>query len=499
MLILRIFLFIAALFFLLLPAPGFAWDGRMAGAGDAYGLIEDESDFLIHPAAITPERNLNIYGTYRLTYDNVPQWDNIMCLPSENDDYTYKAKGHEWRHEGQAGMAFPLGTGRIGIFFEYLGKRAKYGVDETDWAHSQNDHKFKLESEADNFNLRAIYGRPFGNIKLGGEIQISHKDEENKNILDDPSDYIQNYYKIASSPALDLYKYMMPFRSDYYETLEKLSLEGELGTVKNIFTIKGGVTFPFASNNKFNYSDSAGNEVSMAGEVNSWNAGFDYWVRFPLNKDISLPFILGVWHKQIKRDGSGSFGSGMDLSYRHQEENTGVTAGGGADLNLNSGARIAAGLYYDYSQKKQNMNTREISAGTTDIYDYPEYPSKKENRITLKALTEINLSSGFTFLSGLNVFYGKMMNNFHSNLTRNAVPRTDVESSANGYNCGANLSFGTVFKTGKINIEPFINAGFCKYKVNGDGYFDGVTVDTDTTNKSEKTDWIIGGGLSIKY
>ena len=44
----------------------------------------------------------------------------------------------------------------------------------------------------------------------------------------------------TDSPHFDQYKYMIPFRSDYYESFGKLSIEGELGSVKNTFTIKGG-------------------------------------------------------------------------------------------------------------------------------------------------------------------------------------------------------------------------------------------------------------------
>ena len=68
---------------MILPSPGFTWQGRMAGTGDAYGLCEDESDYLIHPATISPRARKRIFtGSYRLTYDYVPQWDNKMDVPS---------------------------------------------------------------------------------------------------------------------------------------------------------------------------------------------------------------------------------------------------------------------------------------------------------------------------------------------------------------------------------------------------------------------------------
>jgi hypothetical protein len=491
----------ALLFILILPVPGFSWQGRMAGTGDAYGLLEDESDFLIHPAAVTPGKDLYMYGIYRLTYDYVPKWDNEMILPPPQDDkYPYEAKGHEWKNEGQAGIAFPLGDGRMGLFFEYTGNRADYDCDEYYYITTTAYNKFKMESKSDKFNLRAIYSKPFGTVKLGCEIQFSHTNEENTNIIDNrPGDYTHNYFNIAGGPALDQYKYMIPFRSDYYESLGKLSIEGKSGTVKNTFTIKGGAALPFASNNTYDYHSSGANEeASMKGEVNGWNAGFDYWVRFPLNKDISLPFVVSVLRKQTKRDGSGNSNTAHNLSYEHKTEYFNATIGGGADDILSRGTRIAAGLYYDYLQSSQDVNITEISVAQTNIYNYPEYPSKKEHRITLKTMTEINLSSNFTFLSGLNAYYGMVKNNFSSKRERNPGSPTETKSSMDGYNWGLNLSFGTVYKADKINIEPFINAGFCKYKVSGDGYFDG-SVQSDTTVKSEKTDWIISGGLSVKY
>jgi hypothetical protein len=492
-------LFVALLTFgLFAHSQGFGWQGRMAGTGDAYGLLEDESDFLIHPAAIAPGKDLNFYGTYRLTYDYVSQWDNKTSVPSQNYDYPYEAKGHEWKNEGQAGIALPLGTGRMGIFFEYLGTRAKYNGDENNYQNTTNDHEFKVESEADNFNLRAIYGKPLGDIKLGVEIQISYKDEENKNILDNS---VQNYFRTARYLHLDadFFKYIMPVCSDYYESIGKLSIDGKLGTVKNTFTIKGGATLPFAVNNKYDYNN-ATTEVNATGDVKGWNTGLDYWVRFPLNKDVSLPFIISVYHKQIKRDGSGDSNSGFNFSYEHKSEDTNYTAGGGADFILKKDIRIAIGIYYNFLKSNQDMHIKEVDASDTWVYDYPEYPTKEESRITFKAMTEINFTSGLTFLSGLNVFYGRVKSNYISSCTNDGSHYSDSELFTKGHNWGINLSFGTIHKTGKTIIEPFINAGFCRYKVSGDGYYDaGFLLTGDTTGESEKTDWIIGGGLSVKY
>jgi hypothetical protein len=203
----KIGLLIAALFFLNLfgLTYAFAWQGRMAGTGEAYGLFEDESDFLIHPAVIVSGQDLNIYGTYRFTYDYISQWDNEMVLPPPepaDDKYPYEAKGHDWKNDLMAGTAFSLGTGRMGLFFEYAGNRAKYDCEEYYYILLTTVYrKFKIESKSDKFNLRAIYSKPFGSIKLGGEILISHIDEENTNIMIDPG-YLRNGY--LSQPGADL-------------------------------------------------------------------------------------------------------------------------------------------------------------------------------------------------------------------------------------------------------------------------------------------------------
>ncbi|HEX2967207.1 MAG TPA: hypothetical protein VHO84_15585, partial [Syntrophorhabdaceae bacterium] len=85
---------------LLCTAPVHAWQGRMAGMGNAYGLVEDESDFLIHPAGIANGQGLNFYGNMRfglqttdknsLSYSYAPVGD-----PASWTEYSYDASGRE--------------------------------------------------------------------------------------------------------------------------------------------------------------------------------------------------------------------------------------------------------------------------------------------------------------------------------------------------------------------------------------------------------------------
>jgi hypothetical protein len=70
-------LFFVILGFLVLSLAGvsYGWQGRMAGMGDPYGLVQDESDFLIHPAGIANGKGTNFYGNYRFNYTDVMKWN----------------------------------------------------------------------------------------------------------------------------------------------------------------------------------------------------------------------------------------------------------------------------------------------------------------------------------------------------------------------------------------------------------------------------------------
>ena len=61
-------LFFVIISFLVLSLAGvsYGWQGRMGGMGDPYGLVEDESDFLFHPAGIANGKGINFTATTAL-------------------------------------------------------------------------------------------------------------------------------------------------------------------------------------------------------------------------------------------------------------------------------------------------------------------------------------------------------------------------------------------------------------------------------------------------
>jgi hypothetical protein len=65
------FILICGFLVLFLSTICHGFQGRMAGMGDPYGLVEDESDFLIHPSKVAKGEGIRYYGSYRFNYRDV--------------------------------------------------------------------------------------------------------------------------------------------------------------------------------------------------------------------------------------------------------------------------------------------------------------------------------------------------------------------------------------------------------------------------------------------
>jgi len=177
---------------IILVLAGFshAWQGRIGGMGDPYGLVEDESDFLIHPAKIAKGEGVRFYGHYRFTYTGVTDWDydlDVMNLFGGLQEYSHHdTSGDELKHKALVGTSFPLGPGRMGIFFEYAGMRGNYDGNKSFMeaaGTSYSYYEYDLMSDFDDFALQLHYGLPVDDFNLGGEIQFSYRQEENEEWL----------------------------------------------------------------------------------------------------------------------------------------------------------------------------------------------------------------------------------------------------------------------------------------------------------------------------
>ena len=513
-------LFITILTFLVFSLAGIAysWQGRMAGMGAPYGLIMDESDFLIHPAGIAKGQGINFYGHYRYDWREVTDWNyTVDTFDSTGlflSRFPYRTSGHEWKNDALLGAAFPMGPGRMGLFFEYEGKRGDF--------HGRNNEfyaflgsffdRYSLDSDLDRFALRLLYGLPMGGFKLGGEIQLAYRNEKNETFLNGdwngtgPRAFYTNYPLGGESQYWNLFPFMFPYDSKYWEALLKGSIKGAIGPVKTGLTVRGGVIF--GGDNKY---DAKGNSpagisaINMRGDVDGWRLGGDLWLRYPLKESLSLPFLFRVDYLKKTRDGDGS-GFGPDLivgivDYKNKETIFQMEVGGGVDKEFAKGTRVAAGIYYDYIQNKNKFSGSGLDPATGDFtfINYSKYPDHTEHQIILRLAGEKEITPMFAMRMGLNLFYGWVKEDFGFRYLDSTPNDDTTKSSLDGSHWGIGAWLGGTVKFPRFSLEPFVGGGYQKLGLDGNGtnteIFPIGLTEWDKTRK----EWFIGGGFSVKF
>lgn len=483
----------AVLVGLVLAAPSAAWQGRMAGLGDAGGLVEDASDYLIHPAAIASGKGLNFYGNYRLTYEKSTRWDYTLKLPTIPDVFAYSSDGKMVKNELQAGTDFAAGAGRMGIFLEYALARGKYdGMENFNFGAVYNRAFMDMTDNLDHLAARLIYGLPVHGVKLGGELRIAYRRDEQEIFFS--SFLMKNYpWSAENLPDLNLYPYLIPHKSKYWEVQGKASVEGMMGQAKYAFTLKGGI--PFGSDNEYEYTGGPATKANAGGNVRGFNIGGDLWIRVPVSGRCELPFVVGAGYETRKRDGAGVTSWLSWTNYENENKNAFVKIGGGADYKPAKGTKMAAGLYYDFLGAKQNISFLDIITPPAVFADYyNDMPEYSEHRLTLKTLAEKEWSSVVDLRCGVDVFYGSVKSDYRYAATFNGLPFIPLDVATSGSNMGVNASVGATVKFGGLSVEPFVHAGYAKYEASGRGTFNPLPADLEFN----KTNWMISGGLSVK-
>ncbi|MCJ7774396.1 MAG: autotransporter domain-containing protein [Desulfobacterales bacterium] len=491
-----------------------AWQGRMAGMGDPYGLVQDESDILIHPAMIMNSFGTRFYTHYRFTYTDVMDLDYKWNFsdPSQSFDYDFKASGDEYQHEALLGSTFNLGSGRMGVFFTYENKNGEYDgkIDQSGTPFPDTD--FNLDSDKMDFTLSFLYGFPIDCINIGFEAGLAYHNEENKTVQGVPGTGIKNnVFPVVLFPInwwSNIYPYMIPYDSEYYETFVKASIASELGCAADFgLTLSGG--YIFSGDNEL---DSEGDTVigymdtEMDGDVDGWSLGGDFWVRYKVDDSLSLPFLLSASYQKITRDGDDNASIGgfpvFGWDYEHKEVSWSVEAGGGVDIALDDTSKIASGIYYRYLENNNDFML-DIDTPTflsnTDMDDIPDY---NEHRITLKLAYEKEISPVVGFRAGFDCFYGwadwdyKIDTSF---LVAGVGYKENV--SMDGDLWGIGLTIGGTIKIDPVTLEPFIGAAYQQTDLDGNGttrFYGGLT-DTNIEGDHERDQWLVTTGLSILF
>lgn len=497
-------LFIVILGFLVLSLAGvsYSWQGRMGGMGDPYGLVQDESDFLFHPAKIANEKGINFFGNYRFNYTDVGDWNITLTYSNPGagmfTQYPFKSSGDEWRHEGLLGAVIPLGPGKMGILLEYSGRRGEYdGVENEFGTSGSYGFTFGLKNPLDAYSLRVLYGLPIMGMDVGFDLGIEYKDEKNKSsfLAANLSPYTENYIWGLNVPERALRPYMIPYDSNYWDFLWKLGIGKKFDSFDINATLKGSFIISSSNTYQYIYQVSLGSNdynASIDGDVHGYSIGFDVWARAKLGEGIALPFLLSIESGNKKRTGegvgTGNLDGGMSYSYEHKEKELSFKLGGGLEKKLAGNTLVAGGLYYSYLK---NNDSIWLTRNVFEFVDESGFPSSKEHQLMLKLSGEKNLTPQLALRMGMNIFYSWVKENYnHYDFT---LTTTDFSLDGNRWGIGASVG-GTV-KFQRFSVEPFLAGGYQKLSLNGDGSYLPQLIDASKIRK----EWSIGGGLSVKF
>lgn len=518
---------------LFLSGAAFAWQGRMAGMGDPYGLVEDESDFLINPAKISDGQGVKYYGNYRFTYGDISawKWNGNSADIAGNVNAQKSATGTEYDHEALVGAGFPLGNGRMGVFFNYSGKRSSFdGTTATASDVIPNSNSiFDMKSDFDNFALRAIYGQPVGNWKLGGEVQVGYRREENRFNNTMYAYGIPDPYAIETNGfSGDLLPFILPYDAHYWEVIAKAGVDGNIGPVKTGLTIRGGSIFSgdndWTGTQQLPFLLTPASPFNSNGGVDGWKLGGDFWARYPYSENLSLPFLVRVDYLEKSRDGmgtSGDFlvsfgnppffpipvfplvaGSNLNLNSESKERLLQIEVGGGIDWAVGKNTRIASGLYYDYVRLKTDMHMTVFDpvALASTIFDYGAVPNRTEHLARFKVSAESRLNPDWTVRGGLNVFGGTIQEDFNSDIMWDVLPLSTFTTSMDGTHWGIIGSIGATTKICGFTVEPFVQGGYEEINLSDSNAASTLVINSYGWNMdTEKRQAIVGAGVSILF
>lgn len=538
-------IFLGVLSIFIVFGSSYAWQGRMAGMGEPYGLTNDDSDFLIHPSLITRGNGFDFYSHFDFRYTDINKWDmdidfdyiGIVIIPpatliSGNYEESFDSSGDQYDYEAMLGPVFDLGTGRMGIFFAYTGMNrdidgdadytGSFGVVISDPSTSAD---YDLESDIDDFSLRVIYGFPIdlNCLNLGAEAKISYINEKQsdkwennfgRSFFNRPTTTFRSYWE-----ANTLW-FQVPYDSDYWLAEFKASANGRI-CIDDMMPIDVTLSFGggpvFTGDNEYKYESELSGaglaDLDADGETDGFTVGGDLWVRVPISETLTLPFMVGGHYNEKVRDGKGrlyglAYNSNFD--YEHKEDSFIIDAGGGADIKFSDSSRGTLGLFYTYLDCNDDLwitMSSEIGIPFDAVYEdsVPEYT---EHRVTLKLGWETDLSSTSALRAGLNAFYGFIEKEYVLDLSHPPLPVAYSERdeiSMDGNQWGITASIGGSLKLSGVTLEPYINGGYRDLDLDGELESNAyllppvIILFADGDIEESREEWFVGAGLSILF
>lgn len=492
------FIFFSLLIFSLAESS-YGWQGRMAGMAEPRGLLLDESDFLIHPSRIGQGKGITFYADYRFTYTEVMDWDNHLHLDMFtpfgifSGSLRFTTSGEEYKHNTLLGAVFPLGPGRVGAFFSFEDHRGDYdGIRRSVFFTPISRDKYYMDSKLEDFSFSLIYGLPINILDFGVQMGVAYRDERKKWRIDITKNDVW-----PTDDQYNLHFFMNPYDSSYWETFGKAGFGAKFNAVSFDWTVRGG--YIIDSDNKYEYTYGNNDEnVDMKGDVEGWRIGSDFWLRYGLGDGWTLPLLLSADYAKKIRDGHGigvgTFDVGNRYKYKHYEKTQEIRVGGGVEKKINANSLIGAGLFYHYlrGREQQWFDNKDWPY----FFDYIYFPMHKEKRLEMKIASELEISPTLTLRMGLNPFYGWVGTH---NFKQVGFGNVTDEIHLDGYTWGINASLGGTVRMSHFSLEPFINSGYRRLNLEGDGEEINFIFPSLWDMDQNRDEWLIGGGFSIKF
>ncbi|MFZ2448295.1 MAG: hypothetical protein WAW37_18200 [Syntrophobacteraceae bacterium] len=542
--------------------------------GDPFGLVADESDFLILPSKIANGEGIKYYGDGRFLYHDVmdlnwsaklngpifvsPLITSLLDLPAgpfnASASGKWNSSGNLYDYSTMIGAAFPAGAGRMGVFFNYTGQRGDFsgtqslaGGPVSDPGFISATSSYNMDSSLDNFNLRMLYGQPLGcDMNIGFEMQIAYVQEQN-----DFNNHLRSLLvdgvNISSPLGLtidqkndfigELFPFMKPYDSSFWEVLFKAGLEGKFGPASVGMAARGGPIFG-GDNSWTNIqtvgvdvpgliSGTARNAFKLDGDVSGFKVGGDLWVRVPYSDTCSLPFSVRIDYQEKTRDGAGigtaslngvlfdqSVSEAIDLGwgYKNTTKNLDIEAGGGFDMQVSKDLKVAAGIYYNYISTKERFALSldpglTLPLGLGDLIinlDDDQFPDTTKNLVKLKLAAEQKMND-WMLRGGFTAFGGWVEEDYSSFLGTPVLNLTNILSntgSLDGEIWGVMGSLGASFKFDGYTVEPFVQAGYQSLSVSGPGatgVLGGTLVNVPWSLNRDRDEFLVGAGFSILF
>lgn len=500
--------FALVFFFFAFENAGFAWQGRMGGMGDPYGLIPDESDFFIHPSKMKKGEHAKFYANFRYTHPEATDWNyglnRFLPTGAFNSSQHFYTSGSENTFNGNIGSTFPAGPGAMGIFFSYEGEKGKYDGSEYSTTATPENFLYDLSNKNHHFQLTSIYSFPLGDIKMGTELGIAKKSDDQESFIYDTKSIrgTQNYPWSWAFPYLSTFPFMIPYDSDYTEIQGKIGIQRQWDASDIVATVRGAHIISGNNDYIYSYQSPLGtttNYVDMYGNVKGYSVGTDVWFRHSLHDNLVLPFLLEVNYANRERDGLGTdLFTGDFYDYTHEERAFDLTVGGGVEKSSPNGGIFGIGLYYRYVETKDAPGFYRITpAGSVRMEDNLEFPLYKEHMVLLRIAHEKEMSSSITVRGGIDTFYGWVDEGYQR---FGSVTSVLDDVSLDGNHWGIQGSVGATVHWGTYAFEPFVNGGYQSLDLDGTGVSTQpagtiAILGMDTIRKG----WFIGAGISILF